>query len=170
MDIDAIRPGDDFVEVIERVLAESDVVITLIGRQWLTVTDEHGRRRIDDPGDFVRLEVETLTRNAKIVPVLVQGAAMPAPDELPPVLAPLSRRNAFDLFDRRWSSDIAALVRALEGLAQHDGESTGAAPRDSAVGGPPQNLPRSRSSFVGRAARLVDSNSRHLDGTRARSQ
>src|SRR5215213_4899040 len=81
-DVDSIRLGDDFVEVITRAVGSCDVLLALIGDEWLTITDEHGRRRLDDPGDFVRLEIEAaLARNVRVIPVLVDGARMPRPDE-----------------------------------------------------------------------------------------
>ena len=77
-DVDSIEPGDDFVEVITSAVASCDVLLALIGRRWLTVTGEDGRRRLDDPGDFVRLEIEAaLTRNVRVIPVLVEAAQMP---------------------------------------------------------------------------------------------
>lgn len=75
MDIDTIKPGEDFVEALEKTIGASDVVIALVGRQWLSATDENGRRRIDVPEDFLRREVEiALDRNIRIIPILVQGA------------------------------------------------------------------------------------------------
>jgi hypothetical protein len=74
-DVDSIELGDDFVEVITRAVGSCDVLLALIGDQWLTVTDVNGRRRIDDPDDFVRLEIQAaLTRNVRIIPILVDGA------------------------------------------------------------------------------------------------
>jgi hypothetical protein len=96
-DVDSIQLGDDFVEVVTRAVGSCDVLLALIGHQWLTITDEHGRRRLDDPDDFVRLEIEAaLTRNVRVIPILVDGARMPHADELPDSLVKLVRR-------RRWS-------------------------------------------------------------------
>jgi hypothetical protein len=55
-DIDSVEPGDNFVDVITKAVASCDVLLALIGEQWLTITDEHGRSRLDNPKDFVRLE------------------------------------------------------------------------------------------------------------------
>ena len=64
-DVDSIQPGDDFVDVITTAVASCDVLLALIGVDWLTITDEHGRRRLDSPDDFVRLEIEAaLTRGS----------------------------------------------------------------------------------------------------------
>jgi len=83
-DIDSIEPGDDFVDVVTRAVGSCDVLLALIGTQWLTVTEESGGRRIDSPGDYVRLEVEAaLSRKVRVVPVLVGGASMPSAEDLP---------------------------------------------------------------------------------------
>jgi len=86
-DVDSIQLGDDFVEVIHSAVASCDVLLALIGEQWLTITDEQGRRRLDDPNDFVRLELEAaLTRNVRVIPILIAGARMPRPSaSAPPV-------------------------------------------------------------------------------------
>ena len=77
-DIDSIQLGDDFVEVITAAVGSCDVLLALIGDRWLTITDEQGRARLDDPEDFVRLELEAaLTRNVRVIPILVEGARMP---------------------------------------------------------------------------------------------
>jgi hypothetical protein len=57
MDVDSIEYGDDFVNAIEIRLAKSQVLIAVIGKNWLTSKDQHGNRRLDNPEDFVRLEV-----------------------------------------------------------------------------------------------------------------
>jgi len=74
MDIDTIEPGLDFVEVIEQAVGSCDALLALIGRQWLTLTDDDGQRRLDNPEDFVRLEIAAaLVRNIRVIPVLVQA-------------------------------------------------------------------------------------------------
>jgi len=74
--VDSIELGDDFVEMITRAVGSCDVLLALIGDQWLTITDEDGRRRVDDPNDFVRVEIEAaLTRNVRVIPILVDGGA-----------------------------------------------------------------------------------------------
>jgi hypothetical protein len=78
MDVDSIEPGLDFIEAIERTVSSCDVLIALIGRQWLTITDADGQRRLNDPGDFVRHEVATaLKRNVRVIPALIQDTRMP---------------------------------------------------------------------------------------------
>ena len=113
-DVDSIALGDDFVEAITRAVGSCDVLIALIGDQWLTVSDEHGRRRLDDPHDYVRLEVEAaLARNVRVIPVLVDGARMPRAEELPDALAPLVRRQALELSPSRFDSDTERLILVL---------------------------------------------------------
>jgi hypothetical protein len=114
-DVDSIQLGDDFVEVITRAVGSCDVLLALIGDEWLTVTDEHGRRRLDDPDDFVRLEIEAaLTRNVRVIPILVEGARMPRADELPDSLVRLVRRHALDLSPARFDFDTGRLLKVLD--------------------------------------------------------
>ena len=97
-DVDSIEPGEDFVERITAAVASCDVLLALIGPQWLTITDENGRRRLDDPKDWVRLEIETaLTRKIRVIPILVDDARMPHATQLPATLAALVRRNAVEI-------------------------------------------------------------------------
>jgi hypothetical protein len=114
MDIDSIDPGADFIEVIEQTVAGCDVLLVVIGKQWLAVCDAQGRRRIEDPEDFVRLEVEiALSRKVRVIPVLVGGAQMPRSDELPAGLAALSRRHALDLQDTAFHQTLGRLIDSL---------------------------------------------------------
>src|SRR5207247_2365741 len=78
IDVDTIEPGVDFVERIETSVASVDALVAVIGRDWLTAADAEGRRRLDNPEDFVRLEIASaLSRNIRVIPVLVEGARMP---------------------------------------------------------------------------------------------
>jgi TIR domain-containing protein len=119
MDVDAIDPGEDFTEVVERKVGSCDVLIALIGRSWVTTTDREGRRRLDKPHDWVRQEIQTALerRDTRVIPALVQGAEVPAPDELPEPLRKLSHRNAVELRDARWGDDVGRLIKHLESLA-----------------------------------------------------
>ena len=97
-DVDNIEPGDEFVERITAAVGSCDVLLALIGPNWLTITDKKGQRRLDNPGDYVRLEIETaLKRKIRVIPILVDDARMPRADELPATLAPLVRRNAVEI-------------------------------------------------------------------------
>jgi len=115
MDVSAIEPGVDFVEAIDRAVGSCSALLVIIGRSWLQSTDATGRRRLDDPRDFIRLEVATaLNRNIRVIPVLVQDATMPVEECLPEELKLLARRNAIEINDTHWDSDLAQLVEILE--------------------------------------------------------
>ena len=111
----SIEPGIDFVDAIDRAVGSCDVLIVMIGKDWTACTDAAGQRRLDDPEDFIRLEtVSALERDIRVIPVLVQGAAMPLAEDLPDDLRPLARRQAIELSDTRWEFDVEKLVRGLE--------------------------------------------------------
>jgi hypothetical protein len=115
MDIDTIELGVDFVKRIENAVAICDVVIVLIGKDWLSAKDSEGKRRLDDPDDFVRLEISTaLERDIVVIPVLIDGAAMPSEEELPDELALLAHRNGMPLDYMRFDADVEKLINALE--------------------------------------------------------
>jgi hypothetical protein len=160
-DVDSIQLGDDFVEVIHRAVGSCDVLLALIGDQWLTITDQHGRRRLDNPDDFVRLEIEAaLTRNVRVIPILVEGALMPPPEELPESLTRLVRRQALELSPERFEFDTNRLLKVLETTldevrrTQQDATSqvapaAAATPDDAAPGArtsPPDGSRRGRST------------------------
>jgi len=114
-DIDSIELGDDFVEVITAAVGSCDALLALIGDRWLSSTDRDGQRRLDDPGDFVRLEIEAaLARDVRVIPILVGGAQMPRVDELPGSLAKLARRQALELSPARFDADTRRLLRVLD--------------------------------------------------------
>ncbi len=111
-DVDDIKPGADFLETIRQELAECQVFLIVIGPHWLI--DAQGRRRLDDPEDVLRMEVsEALSREATVLPVLVEGASMPSPDALPEPLKPLSRRQAVSLTEEKWIPNVEALIDRL---------------------------------------------------------
>jgi hypothetical protein len=110
-----MEPGVDFVEQIDDAVTNCDALLSLIGAQWLDMRDTHGRRRLDDPHDFARLEVESaLARDVKVIPVLLQDAKMPEPEDLPESLQPLARRHAIELSDERWDYDVGRLLDVLD--------------------------------------------------------
>jgi hypothetical protein len=114
MDVTGIDPGKDFRKVIENAVTTCDVLIVMIGKKWIDAVDEEGKRRLDDPKDFVRIEATAaLHRDVPVIPVLVQGAGMPRPKQLPAEIEALAWRNAFELRHNRWSIDVAELVTAL---------------------------------------------------------
>lgn len=116
MDVDSIDLGGDFVEGITSAVISCDVLLPLIGERWATITDEFGQRRLNNPKDFVRLEIETaLARNIRVIPILVDNARMPTSDQLPSSMAMLVRRQALELSPgRRFASDVARLIKELE--------------------------------------------------------
>lgn len=114
-DVETIEPGEDFVEVLGRALDACAVMLAIIGPNWLTLTDGRSRRRIDDPHDWTRLEVSAaLARNIRVVPVLVEGSTMPEPDQLPEDLKGLARRQALEVSDKNWKTDVGKLVAVIE--------------------------------------------------------
>jgi hypothetical protein len=95
MDLDTIQGGDDFSVVIERKLDVSDALLAVIGTHWLSVTEPDGGRRLDNASDFVRVEIgKALERGIRVIPVLVGGATLPRPNDLPGNLQPLCERQA----------------------------------------------------------------------------
>jgi TIR domain/S1 RNA binding domain len=115
MDVDTIDLGVDFAEAINQAVGTCEVLLAVIGPHWLTATDKGGRRRLDDPDDIVRLEVQAaLDRDVRVIPVLVGGAAMPERGELPGGLGGLARRNALSVRHDSFRSDVARLVAGIE--------------------------------------------------------
>jgi TIR domain len=116
-DVDDIESGVDFVKTIQEAVGACEVLIAVIGPDWLTQADARGKRRLDDPRDFVRLEVAAaLQRDIRVIPVLVGGADIPTELELPDVLSALSRRQVHELTDTRWEYDITKLISAIESI------------------------------------------------------
>lgn len=117
MDVDSIGLGLDFGRVLDDAVASCGVMLVLIGPHWAEIGDEQGPR-LDDPGDYVRQEIEAgLRREVRVVPVLLSGAALPRPEELPEGLRPLVRRQAFRLPDESFRSQAEVLVdRAREAV------------------------------------------------------
>jgi hypothetical protein len=112
-DVLDIAPGEDFVAAIRARLAGAQTVLVLIGPRWFGAGTA-GTRRIDDEHDIVRLEVAAaLDSGARVVPVLLPGAEMPAEGSLPAPLQALARRNALPLSDTNWDADIGRLAAAI---------------------------------------------------------
>jgi hypothetical protein len=117
MDVADIAVGADFVAEIERKVGDCVALIALIGKQWVTITDQSGRRRLDQPNDLVRLEVATaLRRSITVIPVLVEHAAMPDGATLPEDLAELSRHNALEITEADFEHDVERLIERLNAL------------------------------------------------------
>jgi hypothetical protein len=114
MDVQALKPGIDYVEAIEQSIGVCDILIVLIGRRWLTAVDESGHRRLDDPADLHRIEIASaLKRDLRVIPVLVDGGRMPRQEHLPADLAPLARRQACEIDDASWRYDVQQLIGVL---------------------------------------------------------
>lgn len=122
MDVD-MAPGVDFERQITEVVSGCVALLIVMGPSWAETTEEGGRRRIDNPGDFVRLEVQTGLDRPDVtpIPVLVDGARMPRREDLPPEIRDIARRNAIELSDGRWSYDVGRLMKALATLMPGDG-------------------------------------------------
>jgi TPR repeat protein len=115
MDVDSLKPGTDFVKIIEERVGACDVLVAVIGKRWLSAADEEGRRRLDNPEDFVRLEVGTaLKRGVRVIPVLVEGASMPRSGDLPENLKPLVRRNALSVSHDGFRADAERLIDSVD--------------------------------------------------------
>lgn len=113
MDVDIIEPGEDFILKIEIAVSECDIFIALIGKIWLTAEDQVGRK-LDNPNDFVRLEIKAaLERNIQIIPVLVDGASPLNIKDLPSDLAPLARLQALELSSTRFDTDLQRLTKLI---------------------------------------------------------
>jgi hypothetical protein len=113
MDVDSISLGRDFRLALQESLATCSLMIVLIGKDWLA-KNEAGQVRLENPDDFVRLEVgAALRRNIPVTPVLVRGARMPRAEDLPEELKDLSYRNGFELSHNRWNSDVQELIKRL---------------------------------------------------------
>jgi hypothetical protein len=116
-DIEAITPGSNFEKVIDTAVARCDVLLVLIGDTWSTERGEESHLRLDDPHDFLRLEVASALRAKKrVLPVLVEGAKMPSASALPSDLRALTAHQALELSDNRWDYDVERLVAAIRTL------------------------------------------------------
>jgi hypothetical protein len=114
MDVDSISLGRDFRSELEKTLAVCDVMLVIIDKDWAAAKDETGQIRLENAGDFVRMEIEAaLERDIVVTPVLVKGAQMPAAKELPAEISDLAYRNGFELSHSRWESDVREMIRRL---------------------------------------------------------
>ncbi len=115
MDVDHIEPGEDFAEIINQAVGSCSILLALIGRSWITAADKNGARRLDDPEDFVRLEITSaISSNVRVMPLLVDGASMPLAHQLPEALTLLARRQAAELSNTRFHQDVDRLIENIE--------------------------------------------------------
>jgi TIR domain len=120
-DVNSIGLGLDFRQQLTDALEKCSTMLVVIGRTWAQSVDEHGRNRLENPQDFVRLEIASaLARNITVVPLLVSGATLPLPSGLPEEVRPLIYRQAFEVrSDPHFRSDMKLLVQgALIGVPQ----------------------------------------------------
>lgn len=116
MDVDSIRAGSDFADVIREAVDLADVMLVLVAGGWAEARDEHGDRRLEREDDVVRLEITTgMERGLRIIPVLVDGAAMPGVSQLPAAIQDLSRRHALPVDHVTFRSDADALISNILG-------------------------------------------------------
>jgi hypothetical protein len=121
MDLDSIEAGIDFAEAIESAVASCAVLVALIGPKWLTITDDDGQRRLDDPEDFVRFEIRTaLGRCVRVIPVLVDGAKSLKQHLLPDDLAKLARLNPLEMSYGRFEYDEGRLMDVIQRVLEND--------------------------------------------------
>ena len=167
MDVDTIEPGADFVARISEEVARCNVFLAIIGRQWLTAEDTQGKRRIDDPNDYLALEIATaLKREIPIIPVLVDAAVMPQPEDLPGSLVGLTRRNAARLDHETFRTDVQPILDTIK-KALLSSPNAQQPPVDSSVKSLP--LPTRLPAHAEPAHALIPTGSRARQKTRAPS-
>lgn len=117
-DVDDIPLGVDFAAHLDREIAQCQVVLAIIGRTWVTVTETGSNRRLDNPNDLVRIEIESaLNRDIPVIPVLLDGVIMPKQTQLPSSLQLLARRNGISVgHDPRFHSDVTRLIKGIQTL------------------------------------------------------
>lgn len=115
MDIDAIDPGVNFARRIHEALTACTVVLVVMGPGWSDASSDDGARRLDDPQDYLRMEITAALQrdDVRVIPVLVAKADVPSREQLPEPLQPLVMRQAIELSDRRWSYDVARLQSVI---------------------------------------------------------
>jgi TIR domain len=115
MDVDAIPLGTNFSKVLHEEVAKCGVLLAVIGPNWLDARDEHGNRRLDNPNDFVRIEIAAaLQRSIPVIPILLDGARIPKADELPEDLKELALRNGMEVRHASFQDDMNRLIRGLK--------------------------------------------------------
>ena len=114
-DLDTIAPGAEFAKVISEHIVRCDVLIAIIGKNWLNARNAGGHRRLDDPDDFIKGEIgEALKLDKLVIPCLVEGVAIPKQSVLPSEIAPLAGRNAIEISETRFDYDVDRLIRVID--------------------------------------------------------
>jgi hypothetical protein len=118
LDIENLEPGIKFAEAIEKTLAQSKVVLVVIGPDWVHVTNDKGGKRLFDEKDWVRREIAASLNdaNTRVIPVLVKGASIPEEEDLPEDLKPLTQLQVAEITTKRWDYDLGELTKVLEKL------------------------------------------------------
>ena len=123
MGVDSIEPGLDFVSILEEWVTSCDVLLALIGPRWLESADQDGQLRLQDPNDFVRIEIRSaLEHGQRVILVLVDDAKMPRADQLPEDLRALGRRNAALLSHDRFGADVGKLIASVRKAIAQEAE------------------------------------------------
>lgn len=137
MDVDNIALGFDFRTELDKRLKRCEIMLVVMGSKWLDATDGQGRRRLDQPDDFVRMEVEmALNRNIRVVPIMLDDTDLPAAEDLPESLRPLVHRQGTRIQHESFMKDVERLA---EGLA----------PSAPTVAPPPNNPVHAREAAAG---------------------
>jgi hypothetical protein len=114
MDIDSLKAGDLFARKINENLQDCVVMLVMMGSYWASLTDEQGARRIDNPGDYPRMEVAAaLKRGVRVIPVLVGNATLPKREELPSEIAGLVDRQVLHLSREDFDADLERLMSSV---------------------------------------------------------
>jgi hypothetical protein len=130
-DVDNIQPGQDFTKVLEAAVGTCRVLLAVIGQDWVDALDEGGRRRLEDPSDWVRVEIESALRRPKVlvIPVLIDGTRMPRVDQLPGELAQLSTRQAVEITASGFDNQVTTLITTLQKIFDQPSVQTAEMPR-----------------------------------------
>lgn len=136
MDVDSIPLGSDFIKVLREEVGKCDTLLAVIGRHWLDARDAEGKRRLDNENDFVRVEIATaLQRDIAVIPILLDGARVPKPEDLPADLQGLSARNGLDVRHSSFHVDMNRLIGALKVGVPHALAEGAARPPEGATTG-----------------------------------
>lgn len=169
-DFNTIRPGDDFVESIQKALSHCNVLLVVMSKNWLDVKDKHGNRRINDPDDLVRIEIATaIERSIQVIPVLFDNIPMPTSADLPENLRSLPRRQFVEIETTRFEADVKKLADAIKELMPDDAPIQGKKETTANSGGyqPHQNL-NTGNQNIGKSEQqnVYQGNVQHLHGGR----
>jgi hypothetical protein len=148
IDVGSIPLGEDFEKEIRRSVSQCELLIAVIGPQWLDIRDKHGRRRLDNPDDYPRIEIAAaLDRNIRVIPLFTDGALPPAADQLPNVIRLLATRTGIDVRTSSFLNDIVPLEQELQKLIDSTARRDDARPRPAEKSSPQPAPAVSASSY-----------------------